>query len=226
MNEAFLKLLQEFSKSYASLDTFSIMVAMFAGTVSSIAMYIVYELLYTRKNEGSQINRAFMLMGPAITALFIAIQFSLPLSLGLLGALSFVRYRTPVKDAEESSYVLVIVALSVCAATFNYLIGLVLIVLVIAGVLVRRLLLDPHLGGVMTGQILIVGKGIDGNAVSDALGKVLNRAKLIGVAEQDGVSRLHFSFNARNLDNLAAIAQEIERMQGVARVDVMTTASE
>jgi hypothetical protein len=226
MNEAFLKLLQEFSKSYASLDTFSIMVAMLAGTASSIAMYIVYELLYSRKNEGSQINRSFMLMGPAVTALFIAIQFSLPLSLGLLGALSFVRYRTPVKDAEESSYVLVIVALSVCAATFNYLIGFVLILLVIAGVLARRLLLDPRLGGVMTGQLLVVGSGIDGRAVSDTLDKTLDRAKLVGIAEQDGVSRLHFSFNARNLDNLPAVAQEIERMQGVARVDVMTTASE
>ncbi len=37
-------------------------------------------------------------MGLSITAIFICIQFSLPLSLGLLGALSIVRFRTPVKE--------------------------------------------------------------------------------------------------------------------------------
>ena len=61
---------------------------------ASIVVYVFYH--YTYGNQiGAGVNRTFLLGGPAITTLFIAIQFSLPLSLGLLGALSFVRFRTP-----------------------------------------------------------------------------------------------------------------------------------
>ena len=50
-------------------------------------------------------------MAPSITALFISIQFSLPLSLGLLGALSIIRFRTPVKEAEELVYLFIAIAI-------------------------------------------------------------------------------------------------------------------
>lgn len=70
-------------------------------------------------------HRTFLLGGPAITALFIAIQFSLPLSLGLLGALSFVRFRTPIMDPAEIGFPLLLIASSIGAATYNYeLVGL------------------------------------------------------------------------------------------------------
>ena len=50
-----------------------------------------------------------LLMFP-VTVLFLGIQTSIPLSLGLLGALSFVRFRTPVKDPAEIGFLLVLIA--------------------------------------------------------------------------------------------------------------------
>ena len=43
-----------------------------------------------------------LLIGPSVTLLFICVQLSLPLSLGLLGALSIVRFRVPIKEPEET----------------------------------------------------------------------------------------------------------------------------
>ena len=74
-------------------------------------------------------HRAFPLISIAITAIFITIQFSLPLSLGLLGALSIVRFRTPVKEPEEIGFLMIVVATSLCCATFKpILLGIVLFV--------------------------------------------------------------------------------------------------
>ena len=82
-------------------------------------------IFYRDWQRGAGIHRVFLLAGPAITLLFIAIQWSLPLSLGLLGALSFVRFRTPIKDPAEIGYLLVVIASSIGAATYNYeLIGI------------------------------------------------------------------------------------------------------
>ena len=67
---------------------------------SSLLIAQLYLFFYADRATGSQVHRAFPLLGISITAIFIAIQFSLPLSLGLLGALSIVRFRTPIKEPE------------------------------------------------------------------------------------------------------------------------------
>ena len=88
--------------------------------ISAIAAIIVAQLyvqFYGRRATGSEIHRAFPLIAIAVTAIFICIQFSLPLSLGLLGALSIVRFRTPIKEPEEIGFLMVVIATSLAAAT-------------------------------------------------------------------------------------------------------------
>jgi hypothetical protein len=87
---------------------------------ASVATYLIYAYFYGSTHIGAGVNRTFLLGGPAITTLFVAIQYSLPLSLGLLGALSFVRFRTPVKDPAEIGFLLLLIASSIGAATYNY----------------------------------------------------------------------------------------------------------
>ena len=76
-------------------------VAIIFSLLASIVVYLMYQLFYGSRHIGAGVHRTFIIGGPAITALFLGIQVSIPLSLGLLGALSFVRFRTPVKDPAE-----------------------------------------------------------------------------------------------------------------------------
>src|SRR3972149_2772752 len=84
--------------------------------VASIAVYLLYQFFYAARHIGAGVHRTFLIGGPAITLLFLAIQTSVPLSLGLLGALSFVRFRTPVKDPAEIGLLLLLIASSIGAA--------------------------------------------------------------------------------------------------------------
>jgi len=88
--------------------------------LASIVAYLMYQLFYGSRNIGAGVHRTFIIGGPAITTLFLGIQTSIPLALGLLGALSFVRFRTPVKDPAEIGFLLLLVASSIGAATKNY----------------------------------------------------------------------------------------------------------
>ena len=106
---------------------------------ASVATYLIYVYFYGSTHIGAGVNRTFLLGGPAITALFVAIQFSLPLSLGLLGALSFVRFRTPVKDPAEIGFLLLLIASSIGAATYNYELVLVLYGIAAAALLTQRI---------------------------------------------------------------------------------------
>jgi hypothetical protein len=106
---------------------------------ASVATYLIYAYFYGSTHIGAGVNRTFLLGGPSITALFIGIQFSLPLSLGLLGALSFVRFRTPVKDPAEIGFLLLLIASSIGAATYNYGLVLMLYGIAAAALLAQRI---------------------------------------------------------------------------------------
>jgi len=106
------------------------LVAIGFSLVAAIVAYLMYQLFYGSRHIGAGVHRTFIIGGPAITTLFIGIQTSIPLSLGLLGALSFVRFRTPVKDPAEIGFLLLLIASSIGAATSNFLITTILFVVV------------------------------------------------------------------------------------------------
>jgi len=95
--------------------------------IASIIVYLLYQLFYGSRYIGAGVQRTFIIGGPAITALFLGVQASIPLGLGLLGALAFVRFRTPVKDPAEIGFVLLLAACSIGAASNTFLVtGLLL----------------------------------------------------------------------------------------------------
>ncbi len=87
--------------------------------LASLFISYLYVHFYSNRATGSQVHRAFPLLGISITSIFITIQFSLPLSLGLLGALSIVRFRTPIKEPEEIGFIMLVIATSIAVATFK-----------------------------------------------------------------------------------------------------------
>lgn len=109
------------SKSMNEIGVIPFLGIMIISLFSAFFIAFLYVRFYKNRSTGSLIYRAFPLLGMSITAIFISIQFSLPLSLGLLGALSIVRFRTPIKEPEEIGFIMLVVATSLCCATFNML---------------------------------------------------------------------------------------------------------
>jgi hypothetical protein len=113
-----------------NLDVMDIAIPLAVSLLCSVVVYVLYHLFYGSRTIGAGVDRSFLIGGPAITALFLGIQSSIPLSLGLLGALSFVRFRTPVKDSAEIGFLLLLIASSIGAATGTYAIVAILFIVV------------------------------------------------------------------------------------------------
>ena len=105
----------------SSLTFTEAFIAIGFSVVFSLVVYFMYQLFYGSRHIGAGVHRMFLLGGPAITMLFLGIQTSIPLSLGLLGALSFVRFRTPVKDPAEIGFLLLLIASSIGASSGNFM---------------------------------------------------------------------------------------------------------
>ena len=142
MGEMFGKLTAAWEGKGPPLGVGSFILLLAISAIAAIVVAQLYVQFYGRRATGSEIHRAFPLIAIAVTAIFICIQFSLPLSLGLLGALSIVRFRTPIKEPEEIGFLMVVIATSLAAAT-GLLPYLGVVVLVAAAALVAQELTRP-----------------------------------------------------------------------------------
>lgn len=120
MNKEITEVLNSFQTVRESLDVGLFVSALLASLIAAIFASFLYRFFYERRGTGSQVHRAFPLLAISITTLFIGVQISIPLSLGLLGALSIIRFRTPIKEPEEVGFIMLVIASSIAAATFNF----------------------------------------------------------------------------------------------------------
>jgi hypothetical protein len=205
-----------------SLPDFILSLAL--SVVSALVISVLYQLFYENRATGSQIHRSLLLIAPSITALFIAIQFSLPLSLGLIGALTIIRFRTPIKEPEEVGFIMLVIASSIVCATFNYLLLFILLALALAVLLVQRYL--PRLfrskrsDGVL---LLTLGGGLSAETQDRLLG-ILRRkvasGKLQSVSLSDSLTTIHFSFSGLRAEELEGLETSLKEVAPIQKLNI------
>lgn len=171
--------------------------ALLVSLAAAGAASLFYRFFYERRGTGSQIHRAFPLLALAVTTLFIGVQLSLPLSLGLLGSLSIIRFRTPIKEPEEVGFIMLVIAAAICAATkqFAFILYLYLFALLALSVArfsaaVRWLRRD--------GVLILTLPAGEAQAKAEAIDKVLAehlpRYTLESSSTRDGLSTSQYVF--------------------------------
>lgn len=172
---------------------------MLISLIVSLLLSYLYLTFYKNRATGSQIHRSFPLLGVSITCIFICIQFSLPLSLGLLGALSIVRFRTPIKEPEEIGFIMVVIAAAICCATFNLVFLGVLLVVTFMGLLLQnkgpRLFNKSLNDGVILVSLPAVAYKEHSQPILDFLKLHLPDGQLESVIENEDESVVSFSFS-------------------------------
>ena len=128
-----------------------------ASLVSAFAISSLYTYFFSKRATGSQVHRAFPLLSISITVIFITIQFSLPLSLGLLGALSIVRFRTPIKEPEEIGFIMLVIASSLSCATFNIIFTVILAIFSVIALIVMEGVVPLTKGSIQGGMLVVRG---------------------------------------------------------------------
>jgi len=172
----------------------------------------LYRRFYSSRETGTQIHRAFPLLSLSITAIFISIQFSLPLSLGLLGALSIVRFRTPIKEPEEIGFLMVVIATSLACATFNFrFVGLILVLALM--ILILQELAPGLLRGSASGGLLMLSLATEGfegkrKPLLDLVRSRVPGSRLESLTRDE--AQVVLAWNFRKLDPAAAAELEAE----------------
>lgn len=119
----------------SELSLYSLVINLFLGFILSIIVMYHYRTYSSVLTNKSTISRVLPFIVLTTILVISIVKSSLALSLGLVGALSIVRFRTPIKEPEELAYLFLCIGIGLglgANQTINTIIATVLILLFMA----------------------------------------------------------------------------------------------
>jgi len=140
------------------------------------AFYVKYSVSLTGKHH---VGVVIPILASIVFLVIIVVKSSLALSLGLVGALSIVRFRTPIKEPEELVYLFLSIAIGLGYAAGHTVITTILSSSILA--MIYFWLSNKNIGKTNEYNLIVNWKNNDlkFSQISDSLIGVLNHMKLI-----------------------------------------------
>ncbi len=166
----------------------------------SFALAFLTSTVYRKVHVGPTYSMSFfvtLLMTPVVVAMIMmAIGSNVALSLGLVGALSIIRFRTVIKDSRDMTYLFLVVAIGLCCGSGAYALAILgtsfICVVVIAVYFATKTGIGPA-------EYILVFRsdGGDGESTGQRLDELVGWRKLHGVADLGETEGCEYTYRIR-----------------------------
>lgn len=208
-------------KSILEADTFSQAISL--NTIITIVMNMVVAILigyaiyriYKRFYNGVVYSRSYALTLIGMTILTcmvtLAISTNIVISLGMVGALSIVRYRTAIKEPLDLLYMF-------WAITSGITIGASMYILVLIGFVVMAVFIALTFGGKTATDVYILSVQFTGNETADQIIRELNKTKYVIKSRifRDNLSEMTLQVECK--ENQMLFVEQIQAIKQVKNV--------
>lgn len=100
-----------------------VIIALMSAAACAYIIKLMYDRYGRSLNNRSNFSDHFVLLCIITALVIIVVKNSLALSLGLVGALSIVRFRAAIKEPEELIYLFLVISLGLCFGANQFLLG-------------------------------------------------------------------------------------------------------
>lgn len=121
MREFLLNVLE----STGELSAESILIRLLVATVIAGFIFLSYRISHDGSIYSKKFNVSLMVLTVVTTTVMIVIGNNIALSLGMVGALSIVRFRTAIKDSRDTVYIFWTIVAGICCGAGDYLVAAV-----------------------------------------------------------------------------------------------------
>ncbi len=192
----------------------------FAIILSAILAYLIklsYVKISRSLNDKEHFSEIFVPLAIITTLVITVIKFSLALSLGLVGALSIVRFRAAIKEPEELVYLFFIIGVGLANGANQYFIAIIATLITILILYFRKLYNDKQdknsVNETSTNilQIELIGNKTSSEEIIDQLKKNLNYLNLKSLSSDNQIKQFNFWFDVEN-KNFNNLLKDIEKI--------------
>lgn len=214
-------ILQYFSEGI-TIEISTIILNNIVAFAAAFFIMFTYKITYTGTAYSRKFNVTLGTITIVTTMIMSVISNNVALSLGMVGALSIIRYRTAIKDVRDASYIFWAIAVGIgCGVSQYTLIGIGSVFLLLFLLLVRQ-------GGVSGRKLLIISGKLEAQNQIEAAVDSYFKGKITRVMKnvKEQSCEVIYSVNERDLiksdeQEVTDITQQLMKISGVFRVNLV-----
>tara|TARA_B100001057_G_scaffold496285_1_gene597349 strand:- start:51 stop:776 length:726 start_codon:yes stop_codon:yes gene_type:complete len=193
---------------------------LFAILLSTVLAYII-KLTYIKTsyslNDKQHFTDIFIPLALVTTLVITVVKFSLALSLGLVGALSIVRFRAAIKEPEELVYLFFIIGIGLANGANQYLLSIIATFITISILYLRKIISDKKKTNTITDsstnilQLQSNQKNLDLNKIILEMKDTVNYLKLKSLSIDKDNTQYNFWFDV-DKEKLPIFLKKVEKI--------------
>ncbi|MEZ3444052.1 MAG: DUF4956 domain-containing protein [Lachnospiraceae bacterium] len=188
------EILNWFTVNNESLDVSKILFVLGVGILVAVVIFATYRITYSGVSYNAKFNVGNVVMLLIASVIMLMISSNMAISLGMVGALSIVRFRTAVKDPHDTVYIFWSIVEGLCVGAQIYKLA------VISTVVIAVVLVAASFYCNARKKYLIIVRGsqdIDTDKIMAEIGQAYKKACLKSANYSKGHSELVIEVNAK-----------------------------
>ena len=206
-----------FLNSSIDINIGNFIIAILLSLILAYLIKFTYIRVSTSLNDKEHFSETFVPLAIITTLVITVIKFSLALSLGLVGALSIVRFRAAIKEPEELVYLFFIIGIGLANGANQFLVSILATVITISILYFRKLYNDKIKVNNITASstnILQIQIKKGSNNLEEIINQLKNKVeyiKLKSLSSDEELAQYNFWFDI-NKKEFSSFIKKIEEI--------------
>ncbi len=198
------------------IDLLNFIINLLIVIILSYVVQLTYNKTSRTLSNEKNFSKNFILLGLTTAIVITIVKSSLALSLGLVGALSIVRFRAAIKEPEELVYLFLIIAIGLgCGAgQVKITIAGTIIAIITILILYLRNKKSQKLGLETFNVSLVTPQKINSSelkGVVDVMSQHSNKCELVSISSSQDNSSINLIVNISDFESITKLNQEINK---------------
>jgi len=206
-----------FASTGATLTYSDIIVALLVTLVMSLSIFYVYKKTYSGVLYSKNFNVTLVVVSLVVCVIMMGISRNLALSLGLIGALSIVRFRNAIKDSKDVAFLFWSISIGIINGVQFYKLSItatIFIGIVIVMLCKKIVLNNPYL-------LILKGRDLDEGKVFLTLKKYCSRSQIRNRVLSDTENELTVEVKLKDKDHKAML-EAVKKVKGVESINMVS----
>ena len=209
-----------------TLTTEEIILHIAVAAIISIAIYISYWYTHSGTTYSKKFNVTLVTLTILTATVMTVIGNNVALSLGMVGALSIVRFRTAIKDTRDTTYIFWSITIGICCGVGDYMVAAVGSAIVFVALLILGRIRNEN-------RILLVIRGaltketeLEGTIATYFKNKAVLKVKNTTAESVELIYEMNRKIYSENYKRELSITETLYKIGGVDYVNVVTQSDE
>jgi len=218
----FIERIAEFV-GFADVDFANILFALFLAIAIAFIISQIYKYTHRGLNYELTFMSTLVVLAPIIAIVMLFIRGDLVLSIGLIGSISIIRFRTPIKDTRDMVFIFWVIAVGLGCGTYNWNVVIISTFVISLVMFLLHFLKYGHSEAIDYVLVVTGTKALKSNEIGQVLKEYTKEVRVRSQETEDEYWEIVFEVELKDLTEtmVGDLHDQLNSITGVKKVSLL-----